>query len=89
MKEKNELIKQILGSKLKRDRLEKDLTLEAVCEGVAKEIKISTQMLSKIENGETAIFCSYLYVLSYFYGKPINDYFAYLMQELKKYENKD
>jgi transcriptional regulator with XRE-family HTH domain len=83
------LINKILGYKFKQDRDEKDLTLEEVSEGIKEEIKLSPQMLSKIENGKTEIYNSYLYALSSFYEKPIDDYFTYLIQELKKHENKD
>lgn len=85
MKEEQKLINKILGYKFKQDRMEKKLSLRKV----NAKVGISQQMLCKIENGKTEIFCSYLYVLSSFYEKPIDDYFTYLIQELKKYENKD
>jgi transcriptional regulator with XRE-family HTH domain len=79
------LINKILGYKFKQDRMEKKLSLRKV----NAKVGISQQMLFKIENGKTEIYNSYLYILSSFYGKPIDDYFTYLIQELKKYENKD
>lgn len=89
LKKKQKLINKILGCKLMQDRREKKLSRRKVLEGIKKEIELSELMLWKIENGKTEIFCSYLYVLSSFYNKPIDDYFTYLIQELKKYENKD
>lgn len=89
MKEEQKLIKKILGYKLMQDRREKKLSRRKVSEGIKKEIELSEQMLWKIENGKTEIYNSYLYVLSSFYEKPLDDYFTYLIQELKKYENKD
>lgn len=89
MKEEQKLINKILGCKLMQDRREKKLSRRKVLEGIKKEIELSELMLWKIENGKTEIYNSYLYVLSSFYEKPLDDYFTYLIQELKKYENKD